>query len=406
MAKPYIINAIDIGSNSIKLISVLKKPKGGFEVVAYAQEPSLGIRKGIVIDSSKVANSISSLVKKVEEETGNRIENVYASIGGRHLFSTFSRGLVSVSRADRKISEEDIDRVLHAAQTISLPSNSEVLEVFPKEFIVDGQDGIKEAVGMEGVRLEADVVVLGGFSPYLKNSSKCILNSGLHANYLVPTPLASSKSVLTSKEKELGVCVLDIGSGTTSMSVFEEGSLIYAAVFPVGSGHITNDIAICLKTDIDTAEKIKIEFGSCKGFFCSKKKLPKTEKKITIEGEEPIEFSKKMLTDIIEARVYEMFDLANKELKKISKQGQLPAGIVLTGGGAKIPGIREAGKKMLKLPCRIGFPENFSGYNDASMATLCGLVMEGAEMEEEGSSSGHGKGIRHFLKKALKIFIP
>lgn len=404
MSKPYIINALDIGSSTIKLVSVSKKPgKEEFEIVAWAEEPSLGIRKGVVIDVPKVAQIISSLTKRIEEETGKKVENVYASIGGGHLFSTSSRGLVSVSRADRKISEEDIERVLQAAQTLSLPPNKEVLEVFPKEFIVDGQNGIKEAVGMEGVRLEADVVVLGGFSPYVRNSNKSISSSGLHANYLFPTPLASSKAVLTSKEKELGVCVLDIGFGTTSMSVFEEGSLVHVVVFPIGSGHITNDIAICLKTDIDTAEKIKIEFGSCKEFSS---KSSKSEKKITIEGEEQLEFSKKTLADIIEARICEIFDLVNRELKQISRQGQLPAGIVLTGGGAKIPGIREAAKKTIKLPCRIGTPDIFLRHNDTSMATLCGLAMEGAEMEEENHVPGHRKGIKSFFKKVFKIFIP
>lgn len=407
MAKPYIINALDIGTNSIKLISVSRKPgKDEFEIIAHQEEPSLGVRRGVVIDANKVAETISSLAKKIEEETGRKVENVYASIGGGHIFSALSRGLVSVSRADRKISEEDVERVLQAAGTLSLPSNKEILEIFPKDFIVDGQDGIREAVGMEGVRLEADVVVLGGFSPYLKNSNRSILNSGLNLYYLVPTPLASSKSVLTLREKELGVCVLDVGSGTTSMSVFEEGNLIHAAVFPVGSGHITNDIAICLKTDIDTAEKIKIEFGSCKGLPSLGKRPSKSEKKILIEGEEPLEFSKKALLDIIEARVYEILSFAGDELKKISKQGSLPAGVVLTGGGSKIPGIREAAKRILKLPSRIGVPNNFSGCDDAGMATLCGLIMEGIEMEEESYSSNHGGKVKSLFKRMLKSFIP
>lgn len=407
MAKPYIINALDIGSGSIKLISVLKKPgKDDFEVIAHEEESSLGIKRGVVMDSSRVSQTISSLVKKVEEQTGRKVEGVYANIGGGHLFSVSSRGLVSVSRADRKVSEEDIDRVLQAAGVVSLPPNKEILEIFPKEFIVDGQGGVKEALGMEGVRLEADVVVLGAFSPYLKNSNKSILNSGLSINYLSPTPLASSKSVLLPREKELGVCAIDIGFGTTSMSVFEEGDLIHAAVFPVGSGHITNDIAICLKTDIDTAEKIKIEFGGCREFSVLGKRPLRSDKKIVIEGEEQLEFSKRMLSDIIEARVCEIFSFANEELKKISKQGGLPAGVVITGGGAKIPGIREAAKKILKLPARVGIP-NFAGCDDSSMAALCGLVIEGAEMEEEGNIPPSGGGrLKGAFKKILKSFIP
>jgi len=407
MARPYIINALDIGTNSIKLISVLKKPgEDSFEVLGMAEEQSLGIRKGVVVDVLNVSHTISSLVKKLEEETGKKVECVYASIGGGHLFSISSKGLVSVSRADQKISEEDIERVVLAAQAFHLPPNKEILEAYPKEFIVDGQGGIKDAVGMQGVRLEADVLMLGGLSPYLKNSGKSIAGSGITAKYSIPTPVASSKAVLASREKELGVCVLDIGGGTTSMSVFEEGNLIHVAVFPIGSGHITNDIAVCLKTDIDTAEKIKIEFGSCKNFHFTDKKLAKSDKKITIEGEEPLQFSRKTLSEIIEARVCEIFDLAAKELKSIGIQDKLPAGVVLTGGGSKIPGMRNLAKKILKLPCRMGAPSALPNCDDASMATLCGLVLEAADLEEEDNKSKTGEGIKSWLKKAFKIFIP
>lgn len=402
MPKQYIINALDIGSGSIKLLTVSKKPgEADFEILSHNQRASLGIRKGVVIDVPKVAEIISSLKEKAEQDCGRRIDNVYASIGGGHIFCTSSRGLVSVSRADQKISEEDIARVLQAAQAISLPSNKEIIEVFPKEFIVDGEGGVREAIGMEGVRLEAETLILGGFSPYLKNSSQSILNSGLQINYLFPDPLASARAVLTPREKELGVCVLDIGAGTTGLAVFEEGNLIHTAVFPIGSGHITSDIAICLKTDIDTAEKIKLEFGSCLAFS-------KEKKKIKIEGEEPLVFSKKALTDIIEARVSEIFAISNKELKKISRQRLLPAGIVLTGGGAKLPGIRELTKKELKLPCRIGVSQVSPAFQeDPSLSTLYGLILEGADLEEEqGNFPSHGKGIKNKLKKIFRVFIP
>jgi len=392
MSRPYIINALDIGSSSIKLVSVLKKPKS-YEVLAQAQEASLGVRKGVVMEVSKVSEIISSLIKRVESDSGKKIEGVYASVGGSHLFSAPSKGLVSVSRADQKISKEDIERVLLAAQTFSIPSNNEILEVFPKDFIVDGQGGVKEAVGMNGVRLEADVTVLGGFTPYLRNSNKSISASGINVNYIYPDFLASSKAVLSSREKELGVCVLDIGAGTTGMSIYEEGSLVHGFVFPIGSAHITNDIAVCLKTDIDTAEKIKVEFGSCK-----RSGAEKSEKKINISGEEPIVFSKKALSEIIEARVCEIFDLAYKELKRVSKS-ELPAGVVLTGGGAKIPGLKDLAKKELKLPVRIGRPTSVIEFDDPALATVCGLVLEASDMEEEykGGKSG-------FLSSFIKFF--
>lgn len=406
MAKPYIITALDIGSGSVKLLSVSKKPgEADFEILGQEQEFSSGIRKGVVIDVSKVAQVISFLTNKIEQDCGQKINGVYANIGGGHIFCASSRGLVSVSRADQKISEEDANRVLQqATQTIPLPSNKEILEVFPKEFIVDGEGGVKEVIGMQGVRLEADVLVLCGFTPYLKNSNQTILKSGLQINYLTPDPLASARAVLTPREKELGVCVLDIGAGTTGMAVFEEGNLIHTAIFPIGSGHITSDIAILLKTDIDTAEKIKLEFGFCKPLSKSFSK-----KKIKITGEEPLEFSQKMLVDIVGARVSEIFAIANKELRKISRQGVLPAGVVLTGGGAKLPGIKDLAKKELKLPCRIGVSQISSGFQeDPSLSTLYGLILEGVDSEEgeEGSSPGFGKRAAEKLKKLLRVFKP
>ncbi len=405
--KPYIINALDIGSSSLKLLSVAKKPgQADFEILSQQEQPSMGIRKGVVIDVSGVAAAISALVKKAEQDVGRKIENVYANIGGGHLFSASSKGLISVSRADRKISQEDIDRVLEAARAISLSSNNEIIDVFPKEFLVDGEKGVKNALGMEGIRLEAEALLLCGFSPYLKNSSRTVLESGLEIVDLIPGALASSRAVLTGRDKELGVCVLDIGAGTSEMAVFEEGNLLQLTVFPIGSGHITSDIAVCLKTDIDTAEKIKLEFGGCRGSGDQKR-----EKKIKINGSgsnEPLVFSRKELTGIIEARVSEIFDLVNKELKKISRQALLPAGIVLTGGGAKLPGLKFLAKKELKLPCRVAAPRLSSAFQqDPRLATLCGLVLEGIEVEEEEAGpNGFGRGLGEKLKKVFRIFIP
>jgi len=420
MPRPYIINALDIGSSSIKLLSVAKKPgEEEFEVLGQGQETSSGVRKGVVINVPGTSDIISSLADRVEQNYGQRISTVYSSIGGGHLSCISSHGLVSVSRADQKISNEDVERVLQAAQTFPLSSNKEIIEIFPKEFFVDGEAGIKEAAGMSGVRLEADILAVCGFSPYIKNLSQAILNSGLKVNALVPIPLASARAVLTPREKELGVCLLDIGAGTTSMIVFEEGALLQAAVFPVGSGHITNDLAICLKTDIDTAEKIKLEFGFCGTSFDSGKKSKKAEKIIKIDPassiessrvnvSEPLVFTKRALIDIIEARVLEIFSIVNKELKKISRQKLLPAGIVLTGGGAKLPGIKGLVKKEFGLPCRIGVPRIISAFQgDPSLSALCGLILEGVDSEEEERGSwGVVGGIKEKLKRIFKVFIP
>ena len=425
MAKSSIITGLDIGSSEIKVLVVAQKDDSlEIEVMSQVKLPSFGVRRGVIIDPDKVSNIIQSLFDKIKVEIGQQINSVYVNINGSHLFSVSSRGMVAVSRADQKISETDIDRVLQSAQTISLSSNKEILEVFPKEYIVDGEEGIKEPIGMQGGRLEAEVLILGGFSPYKNNLTQAILNANLQILDIIPSSIASASAVLLPKQKELGVAVLDIGAGTSELAVFEEESLIHLTVFPIGSANITNDIAIGLQTDINTAEMLKIERGNCFLKGSSKKE------KIETEEEEVLVFSQKMLTKIIEARVSDIFEQTQEELKKISKQGLLPAGLVLTGGGAKLAGIVELAKKKLKLPCRIGIPIskspssgggdevlrrseisqiNFSGLeDDPSYATVCGLVLQGFDLENEGGGGSKGiwQKIGAKLKKIFKIFIP
>jgi len=408
MPKTNLIAGLDIGTGGIKILVAAKNQDGSdLEVMYQAKEPSFGVRKGVVVDVEKVSRIIQVILNKIRTETGFKINSVYTNISGSHIFATSSRGLVSVSRADQRVSEEDVGRVLQAAQTFSMPSNKEILEVFPKEFIVDGEGGIKEVVGMQGVRLETEVLALGGFSPYKNNLVQAVLDSSLRVLDVIPSPLASASAVLSQRQKELGVALLDIGAGTSELAVFEEGNLIHLAVIPIGSGNITNDIAIGLKTDIDTAEAIKIERGCC--IFKGNDK----KEKIETEDEEPLSFSQKNLTKIIAARVSEIFDEVQKELKKVSKQGMLPSGIVLTGGGAKLPKIVEFAKKELRLPCRLGRPGAFSGLEDElSFSTVCGLVLRGVDLGEEVSwrpgkkSFASGKGIGEKVKKFFKVFLP
>jgi len=396
-----IITGLDIGTANIKTLVCQKKPKKSqVEVLAQLKEISSGVRKGVIINPEEVSKIIKSSIERAQELSKENIDSVLVNVGGAHIFFTNSHGLISVSRADQKISQEDIGRVIQAAQTFSLPSNIEILSVIPREFIIDGERGIKEPLGLKGVRLEVEASILGGFSPYLKNLTKAVLNSGLQIDDLILNPLASAQAVLSPREKEIGVLLLDIGAGTTSLAVFEEEELIYTTIFPVGSVHITNDIAVGLKCDIDTAEEIKLEYGTL--FFKGPEKKRKIE---TVEGETLI-FSQKMLSRIIEARVGEIFEIVNKELKKIAKQGKLPAGVVLTGGGAKLPRIKELAKKELRLHCRIGLPKGFSpSLEDPQLATVAGLVLMGLEIEQEKSFSFFG-GLISKLKKIFRIFLP
>jgi len=400
MSKTSIITGLDIGTSKIKVLLVSQSKDGKLELVLKEEENSEGVRRGVTIDPERVSNILEGLFPKISEEVGQKVNSVYVNLGGSHIFCTPSHGLVSVSRADQKISEEDINRVLKETEAINLSSNKEIFDVLPKEFIVDGERGIKEPLGLQGVRLEADVLALGGFSPYLQNTKKAVLDADLEILDMVPNPLAAAGAVLTAKQKELGVALLDIGAGTTGFAVFEEGNLLHLAVLPVGSNNITNDIVIGLKIDAEIAERIKIEYGA------SILKGKNVHQKIDIGEETPLIFSQKFLIKIISDRILEIFEEANKELKKIGRERKLVGGIVLTGGGAKLAKIAELARDKFHLPSRLGRPIfSISGLDDdLGLATVCGLVLGGADFE--GKTSESKGGLVSKIKKIFKIFIP
>lgn len=400
MAKPSVICSLDVGTQNIKIL-VASKEAEELMALGCQEAPSFGVRRGVVINPGGLSQVLRDHFLKINQEI-KKIDSLYLNIGGAHLFSMPSRGTVAVSRADQRISEEDVNRVLAAAQTFSLPSNKEIFDVIPREFVVDGERGVKEPVGLKGVRLEVEVLALGAFSPYLKNLTEAILDSGMQILDRIPSAVASARACLTEKQKELGVAILDIGAGTSDLAVFEEGELIHLAVLPIGSANITNDIAIGLKTDIDIAERIKTEFGSCFLRGGTKKE------KIKLEDRETLTFSQKELTNIVGARIYEIFREINKELKKISKDKFLPAGIVLTGGGSKLPGIAELAKKEFRLPAKLGRPKGITNLeNDPALSVVSGLILLGQDLEEsDGKSSFSTSGIGSKLKRIFKIFIP
>lgn len=409
MAKGQIVAGLDVGTNTIKILVAQKKGKD-LEVLSYAQMPSFGLRKGAVASIEETAKNIQSLVFGAERDCGRKITSVFVNIGGSRLYVTPSDGIISVSRADKVISQEDIDRVLQATKAINIPSNEDVLDVFPKEYIIDDQKEIRQPLGLTGTRLEAKVLLLCYFQSDFINLSQAVLNSKLQIDDIVPSPLAASEAVLTPQQKELGTALIDLGAATTSLAVFEEGQLIHFAVFPIGSANITNDIAIGLRTEVSIAEAIKKQHGTCVFMKTEKEKAEATKKKIEIvDKSADISFTKKNLVDIIEPRVSEIFDLIQKELKKIGRQELLPGGIVLCGGGAKMPKIKDLAKQQLKLPCSIGIPKGIMGLeDDPALATVAGLVLGGVDVD---SSDGGGilGGVTDFfskIKKMLRVFIP
>ncbi len=398
-----IITGIDIGTGFVKAISAVKNPETSeFEILARSHRPVSGVRKGVVSNVEEVSETISECIKEIELQTNQKVEGVYVNINGSHIASSSSRGLVSVSRADQKISSEDIDRVVQAAKAFPMSRNKEIIDVFPREYMIDGVGGIKDPLDMQGVRFEAEVLIMEGFSQYLKNATQSVIDAGVQVNDLIPGVLSSAKSSLSPKEQERGVAIMDIGASTASLAVFEEGMLMHAAVFPIGSNNITNDIAIGLKCDIDTAEKIKIEFGSCVPVKSDKKK----EKVLSMESGDEIVFTKANLRKIINARVCEIFDLASEDLKKISKSGLLPAGIVLTGGGSLLPGLADLARKEFKLSSRTGKPFGFNPpIDDPRFAVACGLVISGYELEDEHGPRMFGNA-KEKLKRFFKSLMP
>ncbi len=404
--KHKIITGLDIGTNTIKCL-VIQKKGSEWEVLHYDQISSFGLRRGAVVNVEDTVRNIQLLISRIEKDCSIKIDSVFVNIGGSHLYVSPSDGLISVSRADKIISQEDIDRVLEATKSINIPLNEEILDVFPKEFTIDGQRGIKQPLGLIGVRLEAKVILLCYFQSYFINLTQAVLNSKLQIDDIIPSPLAAARAVLTPEQKEIGVALIDIGSATTSLAVFEEGDLIHLAVFPLGSGNITNDMAIGLKTEVSIAEEIKKQHGTC---IYIPAKL-KAVDKLGVKSDLPA-FTNKNLVDIIEPRVSEILDLMQKELKKIGRQELLPGGIVLTGGGVKLPKIKDLVKQKLKLPCRIGTPKGIIGLtDDPALATVAGLVLTGVDFDtsDHAGSMGLSGLIKSFgskFKKMFRVFIP
>lgn len=379
MPKDETIVGLDIGSSKIRaLVAKLKPENEKLHIVGVGEAPTQGLRRGIVVDVEEATTSISNALERAERTSGVPIEHAYVSINGNHIVANQSKGVIAVARADNEITEDDVARVIEAASTISIPTNREILHVIPRDFIVDNQKGIKDPVGMNGIRLEVEAMIIEGSTPTIKNLIKCVSRAGVEIDDLIVAPLAASHSLLSKKQKELGVALVDIGCGTTGLIVFEEGDIMHTAILPVGSEHITNDLAIGLRTSIETAEKVKLSYGHAVVHDIARKEEIDLSQ---IDPQEEETVSKKHVAEIIEARLAEIFFMVDKELKKIERSGKLPAGVVLSGGGAKLSGIVDLAKKELKLPAQIGFPENITGVieklDDPVYATATGLVLWG-----------------------------
>ncbi len=415
MAREKIFIGLDIGSTTIRVVVGKQESElGNPSIIGVGEAPSAGIRRGVIVDIDEAVSAIAEALEKAERMTGLTLDHAVVSVGGAQITSQESHGVVAVARADGEITEADVVRVVDASQAISIPANREILHVIPKNFTVDGQSGIKDPVGMSGIRLEVDSQIIQGSVPFIKNLTKCILQAGLEIDDLVLAPLAAAQAALNKKQKELGVVLIDLGGGTTGLIVFEEGDLAASTILPVGSSHITNDLAIGLRTSVDTAEKVKLQYGHAEAREVKKDVEVDLAK---IDRQEEGRVGTKHIAEIVEARMEEIFDLVNKELKRINRDGQLPAGAILTGGGAKLPGVVELAKKQLRLPVSLGLPGAvvtvIDRVNEPQFATAVGLVMWANEYLL-GSSRTVNKFARKFLehesvnkmRKWFKSFLP
>ena len=395
MAKPTGVNSIDIGSGKITcLITVPSQEEEKINLVGAATVPSRGVKKGQIVNIEEAVGSISDCVEDAERMAGFNIDQAYVSINGDHIQSQNSQGLVAITESEGEIAEDDIYRVIEAARAISLPTAREIIHVLPREFIVDSQRGIKDPTGMSGVRLETEAHLVTGLSPAIKNVSRCVSDLGINVAGQVFTGLASSHSVLTETEKELGVILADIGAGTTSISVFIEGACSYSAVIPVGARKITDDIAIGLTSSIDTAERIKHYLSKGKGERDGDKPADEIDfEKLGIREDHLKTGSRKAITEgIIRPRLNEIFSLLRDVLKKSGFEGQTPAGVVLTGGGAMTAGALESCRRVMQLPPRIGVPSGLSGIVDEVStpiyAASVGLILYGYKQKPQNSAGG------------------
>lgn len=411
MAKNKVIVGIDIGTSKVTTV-IANVSEDERNIIGVASVPSKGIKKGQVVDIEKTTGPILESLEAAERMAGYSASSAFVSVGGAHIKSQNSHGVVAVAEPNQEITQNDVLRVVEAAKAVSLPSAYEIIHVLPRGFIVDGQEGILDPIGMTGVRLEVDThLVIGGITS-LRNLDKCIGENGLDLAGFVFGGLASAEAVLSPTEKELGVIVVDIGAGTTDIAIYVEGALSYSTVIPVGARNVTNDLAIGLRVSLDSAEKIKLFLGEKK----KEKVIPsEKENKKKRVAEEEVDLAclelpeklkkvsrKTLIEGIIKPRLDEIFTMVGLQIKKSGFGGITPAGIVITGGGAQTVSISEAAKRNLAMPARIGIPQGVTGLIDEilvpSFSASIGLILYGAKVDErEGgiSLSQFGK----FFKK-------
>jgi cell division protein FtsA len=401
-----IIVGIDVGTTKICTLVGEVDEAGVLRVVGVGTTPARGIRKGVVVNVAEATDAIAASIEKAERISGYAIESAYVGLAGAHISAINSRGVVAVNRGERGIQPADIERALDAARAVAIPHNREILHVIPRAYTVDDDDGVRDPLGMQAYRLEVESHIITGATASIHNLVKCVQATGVGIDALVLEPLASGEAVLTDVEREMGVVLADIGGGTTDIAIFIEGSIWHTVVLPTGGEHITNDIGVGLRTPFTTAEELKIKHGHARPDSVN----PNETIDVAMFGEgDRQRVSRQFLSQIIGARVEEIFDMVLQEIKRSGYDGLLPAGVVLCGGTADLAGIRDLARDMFKLPVRIGAPQDLHGLVDIlgspAYATSVGLLRWGIQHDVPQPSRAQRNG--HFkLPGFIKAFLP
>jgi cell division protein FtsA len=378
-----LIVGLDIGTSKIVALVAEITSEGRFNVIGIGSQESKGLRKGVVVNIEETVATISRVLQEVELMADCKVKNVYTGIAGSHIKSFNSNGMVAIK--DKEVTPMDIDRVIETARAMPIPADQEILHILTQEFIIDDQDGIREPIGMSGFRLEVKVHIVTGAVSAAQNIVKCVRHCGLEVNDLVLQPLASSYAVLSEDEKDLGICLIDIGGGTTDLAVWTQGAIRHTSVIPIAGDQITNDIAMALRTPTREAEDIKRKFG------CALSQRADPEEVLDVVGvdDRPLrKLSRRALADVIQPRVEELFELIQAELRRSGFEDVLSSGIVLTGGASVMPGMIELGEEIFHMPVRLGVPKYYGALADVvqnpRFSTACGLLFEAQAQRKRG----------------------
>lgn len=398
-----LIVGLDVGTSKVTAMVAELRPDGRIDVIGVATQPSAGLKKGVVVNIEATVDAISRVIQEVELLADCKVRDVYTGIAGSHIRSFNSNGMVAIK--DKEVTPLDVERVIEVARAMPIPADQQILHILTQEFIIDGQDGVREPIGMSGVKLEVRVHIITGAVSAAQNLIKCVRRCGLEVVDLVLQPLASSFATLSDDEKELGVCLVDIGGGTTDLAVFTQGAIRHTAVIPIAGDQVTNDIAMALRTPTIEAEEIKLHQGVAMQTLVDPAEMIEVP---SIGDRAPRRLSRESLAAVVQPRVQELFELVQAELRRSGYEELLSSGLVLSGGSARLAGISELGEDVFHLPVRVGTPFYQGPLADVvcqpQYANVMGLIMEGAAQRRRGLMARETRNVRHTFERIKAWF--